>query len=94
MPVRPTCGSPSPPPTRRNATAPAAAAIIRLRGSTRVDGGEELQQGERLRDAGGCPHLAELFSQGGFVGRDERFEFGLQRLLDGVQAEFTDQQTR
>jgi AcrR family transcriptional regulator len=44
------------------------------------------QEAERLRATNQYPHLAELFEEG-FLTRDERFEFGLARLLDGIAAE-------
>ncbi len=44
-------------------------------------------EAERLRDTGQYPHLVELFAEGTFLTRDERFEFGLARLLDGIEAE-------
>jgi hypothetical protein len=41
---------------------------------------------ERLRATNRFPRLVELFEEGTFLTRDERFEFGLARLLDGIEA--------
>lgn len=41
----------------------------------------------RLRAEDLYPHVAELFEEGQFLTRDERFDFGLARLLDGIQAD-------
>jgi AcrR family transcriptional regulator len=43
-------------------------------------------ESRRLEDTGEYPRLAELFSHGTFTSRDERFELGLTRLLDGIEA--------
>lgn len=40
----------------------------------------------RLRVGNQFPHVAELFEGGTFLTRDERFDFGLDRLLDGIRA--------
>jgi len=45
------------------------------------------EQGARLRATNRYPHLAELFAGGTLLTRDERFEFGLARLLDGIEAD-------
>ncbi len=44
------------------------------------------REAERLRATGLYPHLAALFDEGEFLSRDERFEFGLARLLDGIES--------
>ena len=44
-------------------------------------------EGVRLRTENLYPRVAELFEQGTFLTRDERFDFGLARLLDGIQAD-------
>jgi AcrR family transcriptional regulator len=44
-----------------------------------------LREAERLRANDLYPHVATLFEEGGFLTRDERFEFGLARLLDGIE---------
>lgn len=41
----------------------------------------------RLRAADQYPHLATLFEEGRLLTRDERFEYGLARLLDGIEAD-------
>ncbi len=46
-----------------------------------------VSESERLRHTDRYPHLAALFEGGDFVARDERFEFGLARLLDGIEAD-------
>jgi hypothetical protein len=43
-------------------------------------------ESKRLETTGNYPRLAELFSDGTFTSRDERFAFGLERLLDGIEA--------
>lgn len=43
--------------------------------------------GERLRGTERYPHMADLFEGGRLLTRDERFEYGLARLLDGIEAE-------
>jgi AcrR family transcriptional regulator len=43
------------------------------------------QEARRLRATGLYPHLAALFEEGKFLTRDERFDFGLARLLDGIE---------
>jgi AcrR family transcriptional regulator len=42
---------------------------------------------ERLRAADRYPHVATLFEEGRLLTRDERFEYGLARLLDGIEAD-------
>jgi AcrR family transcriptional regulator len=44
------------------------------------------RESKRLEATGDYPRLAELFGDGTFASRDERFEYGLQRLLDGIEA--------
>jgi hypothetical protein len=44
-----------------------------------------LQEAERLRAGELYPHVATLFEDGEFLTRDEGFEFGLARLLDGIE---------
>lgn len=39
----------------------------------------------RLNATGRYPHLARLFEEGITLGRDERFDYGLECLLDGVE---------
>ena len=41
----------------------------------------------RLRAADRYPHLVTLFEEGRLLTRDERFEYGLARLLDGIEAD-------
>jgi AcrR family transcriptional regulator len=41
----------------------------------------------RLIATGRYPHLARMFVEGIELGRDERFDYGLERLLDGIEAD-------
>jgi AcrR family transcriptional regulator len=45
-----------------------------------------LEVAAQLRSTNRYPHLVGLFAEGTLLTRDERFEFGLARLLDGVEA--------
>ena len=42
---------------------------------------------ERLKATDRYPLLARLFEEGTVLGRDERFDYGLERLLDGIEAD-------
>ena len=46
--------------------------------------------GRQLADTGDYPRLATLFEEGTLPSRDERFELGLARLLDGIEANLPD----
>ncbi len=39
----------------------------------------------RLKAAGRYPHLTRMFEEGIALGRDERFDYGLKCLLDGIE---------
>ena len=42
---------------------------------------------DQLKATGRYPLLARLFEDSPVLGRDERFDYGLQRLLDGIEAD-------
>lgn len=42
---------------------------------------------EQLKATGRYPLLARLFEEGTVLGRDERFDYGLKCLLDGIEAD-------
>lgn len=44
---------------------------------------------DRLRATGRYPLLARLFEDGTVLGRDERFDYGLGCLLDGIEADLS-----
>ena len=39
----------------------------------------------RLHRTGRYPHLTRMFVEGINLGRDERFDYGLECLLDGIE---------
>jgi AcrR family transcriptional regulator len=43
----------------------------------------------RLKATGRYPHLTRMFEEGIALGRDERFEFGLKCLLDGIEMDLS-----
>jgi AcrR family transcriptional regulator len=42
---------------------------------------------DRLKATGRYPHLTRMFEEGIALGRDERFDYGLECLLDGIEGD-------